>query len=81
MTSKKKGAENNILIHFISYITLSPTTTLPQKELEISLKESGDLLEEGEVAMQVICSASGSQDVKKEIALSIIEDVELELSG
>ena len=47
---------------------------------EISLEESEDHLVEGEVPLKVICSASGTQDVEKIIALSVIEDVKLELS-
>lgn len=54
---------------------------IPQVELEISVEESGDILKEKEVVLQVLTYASGAQDIEKEVTLSIIEDVELVLNG
>lgn len=45
------------------------------------MEESGDILEVKEVVLQVLTSASGAVDVKKEVILSITEDVELALNG
>lgn len=59
----------------------NPMTVGEKAELEISVEESGDILEVKETVLQVLTSASGTVDVKKEVMLSIIEDVELVLNG
>lgn len=50
-----------------------------QAEFEISVEESEGLLE-GEVPFRVSCSARGAQDVEKQVTLSVIEDVQLQLN-
>lgn len=45
------------------------------------MEESGDILDQNEVVLQVITTASGAEEVKKGIILSIVEDVELVLNG
>ncbi|XP_063884882.1 integrin alpha-4-like [Scylla paramamosain] len=63
------------------YCTLpSPMAGGEKTELEISVKESEEGLVEGEVPFRVSCSARGTQDVEREVTLSVIEDVELALS-
>lgn len=36
---------------------------------------------EKDVTLQVLTSASGAQEIKKEVTLSLTEDVKLELNG
>lgn len=54
---------------------------IPQAELEVSVEESGDILEEKDVVLQVFASASGAQEVMKDVTLSLIDDVKLVLNG
>lgn len=45
------------------------------------MEESGDILEEKDVVLQVFASASGAQEVMKDVTLSLIDDVKLVLNG